>query len=354
LYIHASAALGGTEIRSFQLARALQPEFEIQILIHGPSGPIIEEYRRESIPVVQAPFPLPVNAWKTIRRFKPDVVQIFGLRTNLLWRPLLYAMGYRRIIGFIGGLSNTSATPHPLRIALDRLTHRLLATYVANARFLTSQLIDKGFDPQKLRTIFDGIPVSAPPPQASQRNATPTLVCVANLRPIKGHLDLIKALYRLDQKGISFQVWLIGKGSELSHLKQRAADYKLESRVLFLGEVPNADVPNFIRQADIFVLTSHSEGVSGAVMEAMALGRPVIVTRVGGIPELVSDGVEGLVVSAGDVAGIADAIERLITQDTLRQRLGENAYQRVLKDFRIENTVASYRALYHEVLEKRP
>ena len=106
-----------------------------------------------------------------------------------------------------------------------------------------------------------------------------------------------------------------------------AADLGLAGRVHFLGQ--RDDIPDLLAALDIFVLPSHSEGVSLALLEAMAAGLPVIATAVGGLPEVVTDGVNGLLIPPQDPEALAQALARLLDDPALAKKLGENARQHV-------------------------
>jgi glycosyltransferase involved in cell wall biosynthesis len=145
---------------------------------------------------------------------------------------------------------------------------------------------------------------------------------VANLIPYKGHDVVLDALARLADPP---SLRLAGGGAERDRLATRAAELGLAGRVEFLGAVAGAE--HLWAAAQFGVLASFQEGLPNAVLEAMASGVPVVATAVGGVPELVDDGVTGLVVPPGDPAALAGAIDALAGDAALRVRLGAAARQ---------------------------
>lgn len=127
-------------------------------------------------------------------------------------------------------------------------------------------------------------------------------------------------------------------------------DLGLGGSVRWLGAVPADEVAERLREADIFLHASHSEGISNAVVEAMASGLPVVVTAAGGMREAVRDGVEGFVVPVRDVEAMAEALVKLARDPELRRRMGAAARQRVLEEFTLEKQTRQWRALYEGLL----
>jgi len=155
------------------------------------------------------------------------------------------------------------------------------------------------------------------------QTATPDLqptrgVMVANLRPHKGHLDLLQALIELDTCP---DVDLIGSGVMEDKVRSAITRLGLTDKVRLLTEVSNAS--SMLDDYSFSVLPSYFEGIPNSVLESMAAGLPVIATRVGGVPEIVEDGVTGLLVPPGDTEALARAIALLTTDPSLRASMGQ-------------------------------
>lgn len=180
----------------------------------------------------------------------------------------------------------------------------------------------------------------------------PVCITVANLLPVKNHSILVKALARLRDAGVALTAVFVGQGSEREAIETLAADRGLgPDRLKILGF--RTDIPDLLHAADIFVLASQMEGLPLAILEAMSTGLPIVATAVGGIPEVVRDGVHGLLVPPGDPAALASAIGKLTTDEALRKRLGEQASARARDDFSFDTMTRKYHELYMDILAGR-
>ena len=141
---------------------------------------------------------------------------------------------------------------------------------------------------------------------------------------------------------------LVGDGPDRAAIEGLVAELGLQGRVHFLGV--RRDVPVVLRAADIFTLPSLSEGASITLMEAMAAGLPSVATGVGGMPEIMRDGIDGLLVPRQDPAKLADAFRTLASDEALRARMGAAARARAEAEYRLDQTVARYLALYERCM----
>jgi glycosyltransferase involved in cell wall biosynthesis len=174
------------------------------------------------------------------------------------------------------------------------------------------------------------------------------LCCVANYRPRKGIELLVDAMAELPATW-PVHLLLVGSGMDAPRLRQRIAASAAAARIHVLGY--RRDAPALTAASDVFVLPSTKrEGLARSLIEAMAYGVAPVVTDCGGSPELVVDGVSGIVVPVRDVAGLAAAIRRLYEDPVLRQRLGAAARVRIRDDFRIEETIAKTLDLYRTLV----
>lgn len=186
--------------------------------------------------------------------------------------------------------------------------------------------------------------------RAPTRRAGPVkLLATGRLIWKKGFDYLLAALARLVRRGIALEAEILGEGELKSELRFSIEDLGLAHCVRLAGAVSSAEVLSRMRDTDIFVLSSVEEGISNAVLEAMATGVPVVTTNAGGMAEAVTDGVEGFVVPVRDIPSLADRIERLATNADLREEMGAAARVRALKDFSIERQIDVFETLYAAV-----
>lgn len=236
----------------------------------------------------------------------------------------------------------------------DHLYNRRVDGVVAISRSIAELLIAAGVDEKKVRVIPDGIDLrqfpavpSAPP--LSQCMAGVTVIgCVGILEERKGHRLLLEAAARLKAKGMRLRYRIAGAGSLRQPLEQHAASLGLKDDIEFLGFVQ--DTVAFLAGIDVFVMPSLFEGLGVAALEAMAAGKPVIASRVGGLAEAVIDDVTGMQVAPGDDAQLADAIEKLCRDPARAAALGQRGREHVLRHFSVEQMAAKNEAFYHDLL----
>jgi glycosyltransferase involved in cell wall biosynthesis len=272
------------------------------------------------------------------------------------------------LIGRLTGVPVVLAHEHtwsyegqPLRRFVDREliargADRFLAVSRADERRMTEvERIDPG------RTLFvpNGIP---DPPAPSGRDVraelgiapdAPLIGLVGVLRPQKAIDVMLHAVALLKGRRPDLRALLIGDGFERGELEAQARELGVGEHVLFLGL--RADVPDLLAALDIAVSSSNFEGGSLAVMEYMAAAKPIVATAVGGTPDLIEDGVHGLLVPPRDPAAIAGAVERLLEDREGARAMGQRAARRRTEEFTIEAFVRRLEALYLELLaSKRP
>jgi glycosyltransferase involved in cell wall biosynthesis len=165
------------------------------------------------------------------------------------------------------------------------------------------------------------------------------LVCVGRLTPAKGQMILLRALKILVQEGRTFQCRFIGDGPDRKVLTEFAAAELPPSCITFQGATNPDRVVGFLREASLFVLPSFAEGVPVALMEAMAMEVPCISTVVAGIPELIRNGIDGILVPPSDEIELAAAIRRLMDDENLRRRLGAAGRARVIERYNLRKNV---------------
>jgi glycosyltransferase involved in cell wall biosynthesis len=177
----------------------------------------------------------------------------------------------------------------------------------------------------------------------AERPARPTthVLCVGRLVPEKGQALLVEAVERLAGRGVDVHLTLVGDGPSRDAIAAVAGE-----RVTFTGAVGQDQILRHYGDADVFCLPSFAEGVPVVLMEAMATGLPVVTTRITGVPELVEDGVSGVLVPPGRVDRLADAIESLARDPELRRRYGEAGRAVVAAEFDVADSARQLRELF--------
>lgn len=179
----------------------------------------------------------------------------------------------------------------------------------------------------------------------------PLLVHVSNFRPVKRPVDCVEILYRVSQKGIDTRLVLVGDGSERLNVEHRARCLGVLEKCVFVGKQPN--IADYLSAADVLLLPSDQESFGLAALEAMACEVPVIASRVGGIPEVVTDGETGFLSAVGDVDKMADDAARLLTDHALRIEMGKRARESAVERYRTDLVIPRYIDYYNKVLARR-
>lgn len=178
----------------------------------------------------------------------------------------------------------------------------------------------------------------------------PVVGSVGRFEPVKGYDTLLRAAALLRAHQPKVQFLLAGEGEEEPRLKRLAEALGVEDRVVFLGW--QEDIPEILSALDLFVLPSRNEGMGRALVQAMAMGKPIVATRVGGVPEVLGEGEAGLLVPPDDPVQLSQAIEQLLTDTELARQLGE-AGERRAPAYSAEKMVAEIESLYETLLRKK-
>jgi glycosyltransferase involved in cell wall biosynthesis len=242
------------------------------------------------------------------------------------------------------------------RLALDRLADAVTACCHFSAEGLTKT---DGFAGNRIEIVENGIDVDRYGPAADPAALKARLgldperrhiVHVARHHPVKDQATLLRGFALAGLPGVD--LLMAGDGPLRDELESLAGQLHVRARVKFLGI--RADVPDLMRAADVFALTSVSEAASLTLLEAMATGLPAVVTAVGGNPELVRHEKEGLLFPRGDAATCAAAFRRLFDNPALAARLGAAARARAQDHYRLDRTVEAYHRLYCRLAGRTP
>lgn len=296
--------------------------------------------------------------YRAIRRARPDIVHTHISKAGVLGRLAAHLAGVPVVVhtyhGQVEELEGPSLRSRLLRAGEQlacRRTHALIAVSAQTAAGL--QALGLG-TPSQYRVIRNGIDLKYFSPDLDEPPAvlpgSPLLGVIASLTPEKGLDLIIGALGNLAPRYPQLRLCLVGDGPLRRELEAQAHALGLETRIHFAGNVE--DVRPYLRALDLLVVPSRREGQGRVLMEAMALGRPVMATRVGGIPELVCHGHNGWLVPPEDPAALAQAIAALLDDPPLRTALAREGRRCAEGEFGLEQMVAQVEELYLELLAR--
>ncbi len=305
--------------------------------------------------------------WCALRHLKPAIVHTYNFGA-LDMAPVAKLAGVRRVIHAERG--RDAADPNGKSRKYRRMRRWLLPLidrYVTVSEDLQKWLIrDVRIPRARVTWIPNGID-AVPFEEARSARSKPRLLntfaplgsvligTIGRLDPVKDQLGLIEAFHRLCEQlpdsRERLRLVLVGEGPQRKALEARVANADLAAQVRLLGN--RTDVAALLGEFDVFALSSIAEGMPGAVLEAMASGLPVVATRVGGVGEVVVDGVTGTLVEASNPAALAQALRRYVGDESLRRQHGDAGRERVEQHFSLHAMLAGYTALYDEVLAGR-
>lgn len=353
-----SLAIGGLERMAVDLAIALKKR-GLQSLLYCvcTDGPLRQVAERAGIAVYlfnKAPGFSPNAMVQIARQAARDRLDIVNTHNSVIHH---YGAPLRLngipVVNTAHGMGAASLPPRQMR--LFRLSMPLTAAVVFVSEDSRRLLWDAGnFPPEKAYVIRNGIPVQsffASSAQPGNHRPRIRFGSVARLVPVKDHSLMLRAFADVRKDVPTAELHIVGAGPLEQDIRREAIALGLgDSFQLLPGD---SDVPSFLGGLDIFLLSSKTEGLPIAVLEAMAAGLPIVSTRVGGIPEAAPEGRVGWYASAGDCAALVDAMRRAIASPEL-PRMGKEAAVIVGERFSVEKMAAEYEELYLRILDGSP
>jgi glycosyltransferase involved in cell wall biosynthesis len=353
--------MGGAEVLAAQLARQLSNEYRIVFVCLDDLGSLGEGLRAEGFTVIVLnrrqgwDWQLPRNLATFWRREKVDLVQAHQ------YTPFFYCLVsrlfYRRpAVLFTEHGRHYPDFRRPKRVFANRLLMERRDRVVAVGHAVRQALIDnEGFPPQRVGVIYNGIDLRGQ--HSTKRGAVRfelglgandlVILQVARLDYLKDHQTAIRAMELVTAPCPQAHLLLVGEGPQRATIEIAVRERRLESHVHLLGL--RTDVARLLWAADLFLLTSISEGIPLTIIEAMAAGLPVVATRVGGVTEMVENGLTGFLAPTGDDRAVADAILRLVADAELRHEMGRRGQARGSELFSAGKMHTAYAQLYQEM-----
>jgi glycosyltransferase involved in cell wall biosynthesis len=260
--------------------------------------------------------------------------------------------------GFDATLSTAGLLCSPAWAQYALLRQRLAREgdlFLCASSFLRERICALGFPETRAKVHYIGVDCRQIAPREAGEE-TPTILHVARLVPVKGTEYLIRAFAAIARRYAALQLVIIGDGGLTASLQRLAKAEKVAERVRFLGALPHAEVLGWLRRAMMLVLPSvrtvggRIEGLGMVLLEAAATGVPAVASRLGGIPECVSDGETGFLVPEREPAALARRMDDLLGDSALRRRMGEAARARAEQRFDLHRQTEMLESLYDSIL----
>ena len=368
LLVESGASVGGTERVVWELATRLPPSrFEVRVWLSTAPG--VDELAGalaarglavERIGDIRSRWDVSgmARTWSKLRRVRPDLVHLHHVQPA--------ADRYLASLVMSAGLPHLVVTEHAVGVSHSGAQRALKRTELQRADAVTAVcgavadglVRDYGVPRAHLRVVPNGADLpdeDAEWPRAREIRERfgitplkPLWVCAARLEEQKGHAVLLEALAALEHRGKAFVCAMAGEGSLRESLERRVSASGLASRVHFMGQVE--DIGPLLLAADAVVMPSLWEGLPLTLLEALVRGRPVVASRVGGIPEVIEDGANGRLVPPGDVAALTMALDEFHARPDAAFRLGRAGARVVREHYTWPRVIEQFEAVYDDVL----
>jgi glycosyltransferase involved in cell wall biosynthesis len=230
---------------------------------------------------------------------------------------------------------------------------RIIDKHIAISKEISSLLVKNQWTKKdKISYVPNGITLTLNNNNFLQKRTSDTTIIgsVSNFREQKDHLTLVRAFNIVSRENSECELWLVGDGETKSDIRKLTKEFGIESRVRFMGTV--SDISEMYKQFDVFALSSHNEGHSLVILEAMSFGLPIVATRISSIPETIEHKVNGLLVNHQDPEDLAKALIKLITDKNLRNKLGAEAKKTSEKQPIVDHWAKNILHIYKECLAK--
>jgi glycosyltransferase involved in cell wall biosynthesis len=323
-------------------------------------------YTAAGVVLAPVPFTRPLDPMSLraltalIRRERFDIVHSMGLRADVYARLASRLAGGPRVVSTVAMFASgfdTASWRRYLYAAAERATGRWVDLFFTDSEYARQRLIaSSAVAAGRVRTVYIGADADAHDPARTdgrrvrdelRLGSAPVVASLGRLVGQKGHDDFLAAVAIAAQRIPGLQALVIGNGPLAGPLRDRAAQLGLGGCVRFIPA--RTDLDDVLAAIDVVVLASHVESIPLLLYEAMALGRPIVATAVGGIPEVVTDGQHALVVPPHRPESLAEAMQELLKDAAAAGEMGRRARARVRESFHVRGCVATVAAAYREL-----
>jgi glycosyltransferase involved in cell wall biosynthesis len=358
--------IGGGEVLTLNVAKAAADAGMDVTVVTVPEAPLADAALERGYDVYQ--LPMRASAFRrdaralagVVDEIEPDLVQGTGFLTNALVRTACR-------VSSVAVVDTVQADPEAaahegasaLAMSYRRWLHARSATrsdaVAAVSRAVADSIVAWGSPAERVRVIHNGVDIAeierlarGTRPATADESGAPLVASVGRLEPVKGMTTLVRAAAGVSRVRPDVRFAIAGTGSLEGRLREIAVASGTSDRIDFLGHI--SPIETLLSKADVLVLPSLSEGLPIAPLEAMALGVPVVASDAGGIPEVVEDGVTGVLVATGDHEGLSRAILDLVDAPERAEQMGAAGRRRVEERFTIERMQRQYVELYEKLL----
>ena len=369
LYVFGSFGGGGTEHHFYNLLKNRnQKEWNPAVFIISNDDDYIENFSNLDISIYYIPKPVGrkipglhllksiLFLFKIIRQGKFDVVHSYFFLGHVFGTIGARLFGVKTVIA---NREDSGFYLHPRHFLILKYINRRVDKIIPIAHFAAEerQKLEK-FPDKQYQVIHNGIELSTSGNEKSTElrkqlslQANDYIVAViANMNfEIKGHTYLLHAVRLLKEQGIDIKFLLVGDGALKHGLMTMAKDLDIEDRIFFMGY--RDDVQDILLSIDMFVLPSLSEALSIAILEAMRAKLPVVATRVGGNPEIITDGLNGCLVPSKDSESLAAAIKLVYSDKSFSRKIADNGHANLVENFSLDKVTQSYWRCYKETIK---
>lgn len=346
LHLITGLEVGGTETSLLRVLPRLQTDFDNHVCCLIGQGPIGKNLEEQGIPVyylkIRHLFDIGCvfRFRKILKEITPDLLITYLIHADLFGRVFGRIFGLPKIISSQRG----SLLQWEFLRFFDRMTAFLIDKYIVQTTAAKKELVQKlALSEDMFEIIPNAIDISDFNFEIKQTNKKSELkinqdniniVCVSNLRQGKGHPYLLEAFERVFQKNKQINLLIAGDGEEKQNLEEQVQNYVSKKNIYFLGK--RDDVKEILKISDIFVLPTLAEGMSNAIMEAMASKLAIITTNIQPNQELITNEISGILVPTHDTNALVLQMENLILNKNKRVQLGNEAYKRIKTSFSLD------------------
>jgi glycosyltransferase involved in cell wall biosynthesis len=365
---------GGREVYVLKLSEALAANgVNVSVLTgdtcNRPQEEVVDDRIRvlrlpmhclKPVPHVSAPYPLIPSLSKYLVREAPDIIHAHDYYyVSSFNAELLSLLRRRPFVLTIHGFFHRELGTRALRVLLDlffgRLELRLASRIICVSNVVRRSFLNLGLPEGNVMTIYPGVDIDFyAPVEVEQSDFRPLILSVGRVIRRKGIQFLIRAVGELSKSHPKIRAMIVGPdGGYRGALEEIVEKESLSSKIRFLGPLPEEELREQMAEADMFVLPSLEEQMPEAMLRAMAMGKPVVASNVGGVPEAIHDGTNGLLVEPGEVTALTQAIDKLIGDQKLATQVGRAARVTAVEKFSLRTLGVKMTDVYADLLNNK-